>query len=546
MVVSTEPDNRDLFAEFQLPEQDLKRLTFCGSKPRQLQTWLDELPATQVKNISIVFYKLLPEINHLDINYGQRLGLMGILRPYAHRCIEGLADGFLKQPLSLSDNMTKIAAIAQALQRHLCDGYMLIIREILQSNNSGESLSARTSYELSMALYYAIHGLGQLLYRSYQLYVPRPPMLWKKLNQLHELTIAYGLETNFIKDELLESRNGLSAQQAYYRTLILACSNTNQLRQADTHYLYNALEQWASMIDLHSVANDKSSFYWIDKESDEGPFYKTRYSGPASDSLCAINLQNLVDLISTHQISTSEKALSEIPIHFRQSLITHLHTCWTHENERAHPRKQVNIELDVCIGLKAAHQQLRNGIPFDTFLNNGNEPPKSSLTMDGYTSVDHIHYESETQADSFMKVVATDISDKGYCLQWSRNVPPQVKAGEIILLKKPDDESWQVGAIRWAQRLNSNTYVGVQVLEGYAEPSAASTKMQDGQSTPFFRTVLLKDKQTAEIMSLITPTIPFAPQQNIELQAEGTCNQAQLVQLLLSSGSISQYSYRSL
>ncbi|MFT6388666.1 MAG: hypothetical protein ACJAUP_002049, partial [Cellvibrionaceae bacterium] len=139
-----------------------------------------------------------------------------------------------------------------------------------------------------------------------------------------------------------------------------------------------------------------------------------------------------------------------------------------------------------------------------------------------------------------------DISDHGYCLRWSHIVPSQIKSGEVILLKKPGTNQWQVGAIRWVQRLNRHTYVGVQILDGFAQASAASTILKNGSETPFFRTVLLTDENSTEISSLITPTIPFAPQQKIQLQTENDYQQAKLHHLLLSSGSISQYSYKSL
>lgn len=543
-----------LFDEFHLPDQDSKKLSFCGTKPRQLQNWLDDLATTQVKQVSIVLYKLLPEINHLDITGSQRLGLMGILRPYVHHYVDGLAEDFLKQPLSLSENRTKIAAIAQALQRHLCDGYMIAIRQILQSGK----LSNTASHELSLALYYATHGLSQLLYRSYQLYVPRPPMLWKKLHQLYQIAEAHELNKNLIPDELLESAKGLSNQQAYLRAVLLSCSHSNQLRQIDILYLYKALEKWCSMVSLTPASKNGDHIYWLNLESDDGPFYKSRHKAATDEGhvkeLHAININNLMALLSSYSASSNDATLNDIPSHLRPSLIAHLQTCWNQEHLRSYPRQQSNIDLEICIGLKAAHQQLLGDTTFDDFLSQKGQALGSGVSIDGAQT-------GLIEGGDFTIVTATDISEQGYCLRWSGPVPPQIKSGEVILLKKPNTQQWQAGAVRWAQRLNKHTYIGVQILDGYAKASAASTTLKSGDETPFFRTVLLinenarstnKEEEASSndgpsnTSSLITPTIPFAPHQKIHLQTEDSYQEAKLHHLLLSSGSISQYSYRSL
>ncbi|MEO0442943.1 MAG: hypothetical protein AAFZ92_04260 [Pseudomonadota bacterium] len=532
------PDLERLFDEFQLPPQDLKKLSFCGHKPRQLQNWLTSLPVTKTKDIIVVLYKLLPELNHLDVNGSQRLELLGLVRPITNQSINNLADEFLKHPLCLTESLMKMATIAQALQRHLCNGYLLCIRQLL---NNG-SLSSAHKKELELALYYAIHGLGQLLYRSYQLYIPRPPMLWQKLNLLYQLAKAQGCERRPIADSLLETRKGLSSEQAYTRSITLACSNTNQLRPVDTLHLFRGLEQWCSMVKLSPAQSDQQTVYWIDTASDDGPMYKSRFEKPTQSTL-AINLKHLTDLIHTHRSHDDNSKISEIPLSFRQSLFVHLANCWQNKHERKYSREATSTELEVCIGLKAAHQQLLGNTSFNDFLQ---QDSSEEIHMDFTANMAAPATYSSAPAEEGQTSIAlaTDSSDGGYCLRWSKDVPKKIKTGEVILLRKPGETHWRAGTIRWSQRLNRNTYIGIQVLAEYAEASAASAKLDNGLTTPFFRTVLLKDSPSGEGIGLLTPTIPFAPRQNIELQLEQHSHQAQLVQLLLSSGIISHYSYR--
>lgn len=539
-------DRRKLFFEFNLPAQQLKELSFCSHKLRPFQQWLEELPATQAKHISAVLYKLLPEISQLAISGNQRLMLLNTVRPYVHNCIEGLSKEFLAHPLTMAPHVAKLAAIAQALQRHLCDAYMVNLKELLQTKSTRE--------ERSLAAYYAIHGVGQLLYRCHQLYIPRPPLIWQKLNQLYQLAIDEHIETTQIIDTLLVSRKSMSCQQVYFRILVLSCSNINQLREIDIQYLYNALEQWSSMIDSPPAAIDNKSIYWIDRASDDGPFYKTRHTDTPSNSVYAINLQHLIDLLHSHQSHHQTKGVTEIPVHFRQSLISHLMTCWHEQHERQRPRQQSNTELEICVGLSAAHQQLSEGLTFETTddrnhlqkIPNHDTSSTNSVDFPTQNNTDDQMREQNQAIESEQIIInratASDISNEGYCLKWSNDVPDQIQSGEVLLLRKPGTQHWQAGTIRWAQRLNHHTYVGIQLLSGQIEAAMASTTLDNGDKSPFFRVLLLKE--TLSTNSLLVPTLPFTKAQGIQLQTEGRKESAKLTQLLMNSGTVSQYSFQ--
>ncbi len=538
-----------LSTEFSLPEQDANKLSFCGTKPKQMRAWLNEVASTQLKQFSIVLYKLLPEINRLNISASQRLELLGLLKPHIQECIDGLAEDFLRQPLSLTEEMTKIAAIAQALQRHLCDGYLISIRQLLAS----DKLSKGSHQELSTAIHHASHGLAQLLFRSYQLYIPRPPMLWRKMHLLFQIAQQNALENQMMPNESQQRAKKSSTKQAYLRALLLACSNTNQLRQIDIHYLYLMLEKWAAMVSLTTADKDTESLYWINTASDEGPCYRSHFEDSMDNeelapTLLAINMKKVIELSRS---IIGNPHIQDIPLYLQQSLLAHLHTSWCHQHKRNSARQPTEIVMEVRIGLKSAHQQLLGDTSFDDLIKDTDVSKQRNIGIAGalnifsQSNISAKHKENDNQLESHTdSAIATDISEHGCCLRWSQAAPPQIKSGEIILVKKPETDNWQVGAIRWAQRLNRHTYVGVQFLPGHAQAAAASTTLNDGSITPFFRSVLLKNKHNDELSSIITPTIPFAPKQEIQLQTEDEYTKAKLNHLLMSSGTISQFSYQ--
>ncbi|MBX2808042.1 MAG: hypothetical protein KTR20_05365, partial [Cellvibrionaceae bacterium] len=521
----------ELLSSFHFPPRELKQLSFCGNKPRQLQTWLESLPTHRAKQTSIALYKLLPEVNQLNISCHQRLELLTILRPHIKRCTDKLADDFLKQPLNLTKNMARAAAIAQALERRLCDGYLVLLHQLLDEGNNNKTNNIRAT-----ATYNALHGLGQLFCRNCQLYVPKPPQFWQKAHRIYQLACHYGVHQYPINDALLTAATTMTAEQAYFRLLLLDCSNTNQLRKTDIFYLFQALEHWSSMVSLGPAISDNPHLYWLNLDTDEGPFLRSRYRKDMGEALVGINLHAITQVLENKQCQDTNTA-NRLPRHIQQALITHLLKSWKIDRQRQYKRRYTNIELDICVGLKAAHQALSHGLPFEAFLNDqginiNNYPPQATTVSE--------HRDTEL----VIKAIATDMSPGGYCLKWDGSAPAAIKNGECILLKTPGTDHWQAGTIRWAQHLRDNTYVGVQILAEYAQASAASTRLDNGSASPLFRIISLKAQADASCTSLLTPSLPFTTEQTIELHSEHACLQAELTCLMLHSGNIQQFAYR--
>lgn len=517
----------DIFDEFDLPKQTQSELTLCSHKPRHLKALLESLPSTQNMHVSAVLYKLIPELNQLILNGSQRLELLKIIRPYVYNCTHGLTEHYLKHPLSLEENTTRVAAIGHSLQRRLCDGYMICAKQLLTSGNID------VDTEFASALYYAIHGLGQLLFRCHQLYTLRPTNIWKKLHYLYLLAKEFNIEQEIITDPLLETQRIFSIEKAYFRILVLGCSNTNQLRQMDITILYRALEKWSALITLQTLDNkSESSIYMVDLTSDRGPSYLSKNTSSPSSTF-VIDFSKLIETLCDAPSTNIDENI--IPAHNRQTLLAHLLKTWKNQQQRTMDRISSNVMIEICVGLKSAHEKLITGTEFEEIFEQSREFPFGDASNTD---------KSDSTSSTIFSVSANDESREGYCLCWTEKIPPQIKAGEVLLLRKKGHTEWKIGTIRWAQRLNGNAYVGVQLLDGRLEAAAASTTLENGETTPFFRSVLLKPEYSDQKTNLLTPTIPFNSNQMIQLQLREGCQKAQLTQLLTSSGSVSLFNYR--
>ena len=387
----------------------------------------------------------------------------------------------------------------------------------------------------------------------------QPCHFWQKAHTLYRVARDYQLTHKPINDNHLTATPHHTISDSYLRLLLLSCSHTNQLQAVEIYYLYRALESWCRLVQLRPSDNSDNSVYWIDLSTDLGPIYKQRLlrqdlsqqhlSDIQHSDLLAMDMTKLVYHINAHGHKTCDLHSDDanLPKALKASLISHLLSCWQETKQRKEIRQETCTRVDICIGLGQAHEQLTGGIPFNQFLEH--RPQTQALS----------HHDGHP-----ITLMATDISPKGYCLKWDREqtMPSALKAGELVIIRQPAEQQWEVGTIRWVQRLNSECYIGIERSGQYASPYAIKTTLANGEDTPFFKAMILskpdntdneqlhklaaEPSQLSHDVQLVAPSMPFAVNQKVSLNHYGSCLQIQLTQLLSGSGSISQYQYRPL
>jgi len=547
MATTVSSDNT-LFDEFRLPAQDLLRLSFCAPKAQHVKEWVESLHATRIGQTSVILYKTLPEVVRLKTSVEQRLSMLETMRPFVNQCIEGLTREFLHQPLILPEQQMKTAIIAQALQKYLNDGYMVVTRDLCLSRKK----NTVKQQELATAIYRAVAGIGQLLLRSYQLYIPRLPEFWRQLHQLYQLAQELEVAKQSITDTQLKTRKAMSITHAYTRILMLDCSTPNQLRQTDITQLYQALEEWSTMVTLETTdPSNEHTLYWVDLLSDKGPFYKQRFRGEPGEHIKEINTNALLFMLNEEAPEDNTPPIETNQQPLRQSLLTHAIQSWQQLKRRQEDRQSAHQILETCAGLSAIHEQLLGKVSFETFLKSPGDNQETPSFGD--FAMPLVDVEEEDDDDQKPKIcinqissaTAIDSSGSGFCLKWENQIPSHVKVGELVGLREPQRHRWHIGIVRWVQRHQSSTYVGVQLLGKKATPYAASTTLPDGTNSPYFRALLLTDSpHSSSTYSLVTPSVPFEVNQKIRLRQNGEQTRAHLTRRLIASGAISQFTYR--
>jgi len=553
-----------LFSNIKLPPQELRSLSFCGSsRESKVKAWVEALPATRIGYTGIQLYKAVPELERLDVDALTRLHMLESLRPYVQQCVQGLSKSFLNQPLILPEAALKAATVTQALQKHLTNAYLIAARDLSgKIKNAGSKLLL----ELNLAIHRAITGLGLQLLKTCQLYIPVPAQLWLELHVLYKLAEHFQLLNKLVTDPLLTHSKATSINQAYIRILLFAAARPNQLDQREVDSLYTGLEKWAALASLAPANESANNLFVVNLSADLPPMYKDRCLATSGDDLRELNLQRLLSML--------EKQSAAAPQEMTDTMLSHLSSAWSTEQERHFDRHLVQGDLEITVGLSNIHYFLAKGTSFKHFLTNRHGASAYRNSGQAFTAK-HQEPAKDPWSDAFdaggnrmptngwtkqkqpkeapkpptsppvYRVNMVDASPGGYCLNWREQIPSSVKAGELLGIREPDRQNWSIGVIRWIRQIRGATQLGIQVLTAQAIPYGASMIQRSGENTDYMRVLMLPAlKAVHQPASLLTTGVPFQEHCKVRLNQHGEETLIQLSRKLFSTRSVCQFTFR--
>ncbi len=588
MTVDMPPN--ELLNRFKVPPQDLDTLSFCAPKAAKVASWVRALPMTRISFVSSVLYKALPEIGRLKTTPQVRLDMLEALRPAVQQAIQGLTPQFLNQPLILPETARKTATVAQALQKHMSNAYLVCVRELSQSpKGDSDVLQAQKA----LALHRAMTGLSLLLLRSYQLYTPVPTRLWLEIHTLYQLAEQWQAHRQPVTEPLPNHQKTNTVERCYQRLLLLASARPNQLRQIEVSSAYDALEQLAPLARM--VAYDpaqEDNLFAVVLDSDSAPLYKSRLPETPGGVIRELDTGPVVSALDeAREAMSAQAAGNRDAFGLTLTLNEHLSHSWHLLAQRSFERRANGGQMNVAIGLSNAHFQLAGGQPFRLFMNQathvhrdeeglfgGRLPTAATAEPDPWGAAfdaggsrlagDHLatfnienNIRQRQQQDyrgehPTFQVPIVDTSLGGYCLEWREQVPSQLKAGELLGLQEAGRMKWSLGVVRWVQRSRDATLFGVQTIAPQATPLGAAVIYKTGDFSEFLRALEVPPlKAINQPATLITNAVTFHEYSKVRLYRRNSGQQddnhktqttVQLTRRRFSTGAISQFEFREL
>ena len=579
---------RDTPVKLRIPRQDLQDFDFFPLSAGGARSWALALPVTSSSQVAQQLIAVLGQLNRIELSPELRYNISEELRRPLLVATVSLSRHFLKQPLIMPAQPRYMAELADELYALAGTAYTIVAVHTIQRRDSiGEVNPARLVCE---SIHRAIRFAGASLLQTFQLYRPVTLQGWLTLHQLYALAEGQNLTQLTVEDEL--SGSG-TITTAYLQALVLGCCKPNQLRQNDLAAIYRGLQEWGAQVKVEQEANRKALFL-VDLDSDRPPLYSQLYHqspGPRTRYICTEPLEQQLKKLAADD--HKQGVVFDKDTIVSPALLAHLITCFSKMSMRNFTRKRVAKTMGVALGLSACHyymggeqffEQVLYGADYlpppseslsgNPFLEKQDEGdlwqqanPEEDFTGDSYTPLDEKmahevsvdqktlaklqNLDDDEQPDQqryeALNVTMIDASPGGYCLEWTSELPGDIKTGDIVCVDEDESGRWAIAAIRWVSQLDTEkTLLGLELLSPEAKPYGARMRQQKkGEETEPMRVLLLPEiKLVGQPPTLITPRAGFRERQKIVLTRHDEEFFVQLLRQVAITGAFVQFEFR--
>lgn len=572
-----------------LPEQDLHHLTLGSTNPKKMQEWIDALPMVNVGESSRLLYQLIQELNRLRTDGRTRFALLECIRPALQHVERQLGKHYLGQSVVLPEKQRKVASLAQALLVHMAVGYKLVVIDTVRKAKDKEYGRIATT-----AIHRAITGMGEILLRGYQLYLPTPRFHWLELHQLYLLAEAHGLDRIEVQDKSFRRVDSSSVRDCYARALLLATARPNQMRQQEIELVWDATEEWCGLVSINDT-RENSDIFAFDLQVDAPPTYRKLASKHVGEALRSIDASAIASQLKIADASgqlPEKNAAFVFPRGFTRELAIHLAQAWGNLTERAFQRLAASGTIDICVGLGATHYFLSDGADFEQtvrgnrlqvlmedrenpFLARAGKGGEQIDPNDAWSQAydggahrmaddvdlgsvnigkvdsllaDHLRgREGRAKFDSYSCSIVNS-SPGGYCIEWAGEMPAHIRTGELVGLREDKAPGWSIGVIRWVKQLaGKGAQLGVELLAPKAAPCGTQVLKHTGETTEWMRTLLLPElRAIGQEATLVTPAIAFTTGYKVMINMGGEQRRVALYRQLNATAGFRQFLFREL
>lgn len=451
------------------------------TSPIETQSWLATLPLTESVQAAQQLYQALFTLNRMQVDADDRMLLMELYRKPVAAVSAGLQTHFSRLALPLKPRLKQLADFLCQLHMEMAYGYKHVIRAGLADRKPHES------EVFLFALERAIRYLGEVLLRSYQMYMPAPSGLWKEIHSFYRYAEQHGREQHVFVVEGVEE--GATVARSYLQALMLGLCGPYQLPQNECHQVNAFLARWASKATIGSVTLgvDPVGHFLIDLESDHSAAPYPRdvplHAAPSLRALNAIELARVVhDFSKRLQKGATPNTLGLGFECIGSSCVDTLKRMlrfWGMAAQRQFSRRRSLQPLSLCVGLNAIHFFASGQRPFTP-------PQAAAVSTDRAVLLpDRVALEAELleerpvtaplpelfRVDSRWQV--RDESAGGLSLVRSGDLGVPIRVGDVVGIQNTVLQQWRIGVVRWVKSADpKHVEMGVEMLAPRSLPVA--------------------------------------------------------------------------
>lgn len=499
-------------------------------RPKQVKSWLENLPLTNIMEAANSVSEALTSLNRMPVKDHLRLELLELFFPAIDNLVQELKPKYILAALPMPEKSRQAANLSRTLYTELAYGYKLLLLERL-----GKRLSLRGTH-LHLIIQRTLAALSKLLCVFYNTYSPTPAGIWSEIHQLAHMALQRNLH-----DELVDGgKNSISS--TYKQILLLALANPYKLMQGEVGRVNDYLATHSKQAKLYPLqpVQGTSGLFLIDLESDSPPKSADQEGDIDPRTHILIGTDTLVtslhDLTTKLESGRSPKQLN-LPDYAKEAvylnLLRRLLKDWVTVPRRKFKRIANSDTMEVCVGLRATFHFL-------------------SLTESEIQTLDF----SDNRAAEFAAVKNTAVqfsispwsvtneSASGLRLKRISGSNVQVRVGDVIGMCPQGTLKLSIAVVRWVNYDETeNVEVGVQMLA----PSATAVTLKPVVSGPrdIFRAALLlpEIRPLQQPASIIASPATFRTKLEYLLYENGVVSNVRGMRLIEQTASFDQFQY---
>jgi hypothetical protein len=503
-----------------VPEKEVSAWV-TETDPKEARAWLASLPLADAGESARDIYQALYTLNRLALAPHTRLELMELYREPVSTVSSVLHTQFGGLAMPLPSQMRQMAEFIRQLQLEMAIGYKCAIQEL-----GAARISWRKKNQLVLASERAMEYLGQVLLRSYQVYMPQPAGVWTEIHTLFRYAEEQGHLAQPV--ETADGAGTTTILRRYQQILLLGLCSPYQLPQNECNHVNAFLEEWAdkAVIGDQLNVNDPAGHFLINLALDAPPVPMAQHRG-AVKSAADLRVLNTLEVARTvHGLSKrledgeSAKTLSfsdELSDASVREMLRRMIKFWGLTPQRKFARTQTRGHLSVCTGINALHFFGSGGKPFAPLMDPATEESRASARKQvqaGKSPDDAKAKPAQTPAATpspglpkwlaETKVPAPesfpvdrwrlqDESARGLLLLREGEMVGQLRVGDVLGMQSASNPgNWHAGVIRWIKSPQPRRVeMGVERLAPKVTPVALRLSASVGGSTPYAQGLLL-------------------------------------------------------
>ncbi len=451
--------------KFSIPTADPNETGGHFMRAKQAKAWLDSLVAQPLADSARAIYTALYGSNRARMDDDERFRLLEAYGEKIYPVLVTLAGDYNDVRLPLTETAREAANLSRDLLIEYAYGYKIILLE-----KANKLLLFSAKRQLPTLLHRAMSALSDLLTLSYKTYTPTPAGVWHEIHQIYHYAQFHALQ-DLPVDVGRDNTATSPISVVYKQALLLALADPYRLMPGEVDKVASIIGHFSggAIIMPYSTELSGAGLFLVQSDSDRAPKALSASGNvtpaPIDKVISTANLAfTLSELIAQLDGGMAVKALA-LPFFGTSAqasnLLRRLSRAWSLPPKRAFNRQPAAAVAEICAGITALSYYLR--IERDPAPDSEKARIQSARTLtmaaaDGNNT--EVRAEYLTNHCEILNQSAT-----GLALRKSPDARPLVAVGEIIGVKLPDMDSWNVGAARWVQSNDAQEIeLGIQLL----------------------------------------------------------------------------------